>query len=94
MKLKTKLKFYQNIDNYYEERNYHRQNGTFHFAEPPSDRNVNGVSKIYHEVFLLMKFLQKKPQVKNMKNKYYGLYYAVLKIEVEKRIWKIKKIKI
>ena len=30
--------------------------------------NAPGISKIYHEVLLLMKFLQTNPQVKNMNN--------------------------
>ena len=34
--------------------------------EDPFARNARGVSEIYHEVLLLMKFLQTKPQVKNM----------------------------
>ena len=34
--------------------------------EDPFSRNAQGISKVYHEVFLLMKFLQTKPQVKNM----------------------------
>ena len=32
-----------------------------HFA-----KNAQGISKIYHELLLLLKFLQTKPQVKNM----------------------------
>ena len=47
-------------------------------------RNAQGVSKIYHEVFLLQKFLQIKPQVKNMNNNYYDLYYTVTKNRDEK----------
>ena len=37
------------------------------------------MSKIYHEVLLLMKFLQTKPEVKNMNINYYDLYYTVIK---------------
>ena len=36
----------------------------FQTQEDPSSKNAQGVSKIYHEVLLLMKFLQTKPQVK------------------------------
>ena len=36
------------------------------FDEDPFARNAQGVSKIYHEVLKLMKFLQTKPQVKTM----------------------------
>ena len=47
--------------------------------EDPFGKNDQSISKIYHEVLLLMKFLQTKPQVKNMKIKYYDLYYTVIK---------------
>ena len=40
---------------------------------------AQGISKIYHELLLLMKFLQTKPQVKKMNNNYYDLYYTVIK---------------
>ena len=33
LKRKTKLKFYQNIINYYDEKNIRRQSGTFQFEE-------------------------------------------------------------
>ena len=59
LKEKTKLKFYKNISNYYGNMN----NG---MDEDPSSKNAQGISKIYHEVLLLKKFLQTKPQVKNM----------------------------
>ena len=32
-------------------------------------KNAQSISKYYQEIFLLMKFLQTKPQVKNMKKK-------------------------
>ena len=41
-------------------------------------KNAQGISKIYNEVLMLMKFLQTKPQVKNMNIKYYVLYYTVI----------------
>ena len=47
--------------------------------QDPFSRNAQGKSKIYHEVFLLTKFLQTKPQVKNMNINYYDLYYTVIK---------------
>ena len=76
LKGKTKLKFYKNISNYYTEmKNKNFQ--THH--EDPFSRNAQGISKIYHEVLLLMKFLQTKPQVKNMNINYYDLYYTVIK---------------
>ena len=36
------------------------------FDEDPFTKNAQGISKIYHEVLLLMKFLQTHPQVKSM----------------------------
>ena len=38
----------------------------FQTQEDPFARNAQGISKIYHEVLLLMKFLKTKPQVNNM----------------------------
>ena len=32
--------------------------------QDPFSKNAHGISKIYHGVLLLMKFLQTKPQVK------------------------------
>ena len=45
----------------------------------PFSKNVQGVAKIYHEVLLLMEFLQNKPDIKNMNINYYDLYYTVVK---------------
>ena len=76
-----KLKFYKNISNYYiEMKNINFQTQEYHFA-----KNAHGISKIYHEVLLLMKFLQTKPQVKNMNNKFYDLYYTVIKVRDENK---------
>ena len=41
------------------------KNKIFKTQEDPFSRNAQGISKIYHEVLLLMKILQTKPQVKN-----------------------------
>ena len=46
-------------------------------------KNAQGISKIYHEVLLLMKFLQTKPKVKNMNINYYDLLYTVIKVRDE-----------
>ena len=54
--------------------------------EDPSAKNAQGVSKFYHEVILLMKFLQTKPEIKNTYIKYYDLYYTVIKNRDEKEI--------
>ena len=82
LKGKTKLKFYKNIHNFYIEmknKNFQTQD------QDPFSRNAQGISKIYHEVLLLMKFLQTKPQVKNMNTKYCDLYYTVIKTRDENR---------
>ena len=82
LKGKTKLKFYKNISNYYIEMkhiNFQTNN------QDPFSRNSQGISKIYHEVLLIMKFLQTKPQVKNMNIKYYDFYYTVIKTRDENR---------
>ena len=61
LKGKTKLKFHNNISNYYiDMKNKNFQ--THH--EDTFSRNAQSISKIYHEVLLLMKFLQTKPEVK------------------------------
>ena len=53
LKGKTKLKLYKNISNYYIE----MKNKNFQTEEDPFSKNAQGISKIYHEVLLLMKFL-------------------------------------
>ena len=79
LKRKTKLKFYKNISNYYTE----MKNKNFQSQQNPLSKNAQSISKIYHEVLLLMKFLQTKPQIKNMNIKYFDLYYTVIRIRVE-----------
>ena len=69
LKGKTKFKFYQNISNYYDE----MRNKNFRFEQDPFVKNSPGMSKIYHEVLLLMNFLKTKPQVKIMNFSYYDL---------------------
>ena len=81
LKGKTKLKFYKNIHNYYIE----MKNKNFQTQEDPFAKNAQGISKIYHEVLLLMKFLMTKPQVKNMNINYYDLYYTVVKARDENK---------
>ena len=80
LKGKTKLKFYKNISSYYIE----MKNKNFQTQEDPFSKNAEGISKIYHEVLLLMKFLMTKPQIKNMNINYYDLYYTVIKTRDEK----------
>ena len=81
LKGKTKLKFSKNINNYYIE----RKNKNFQTQQDPFSRNAQGISKFYHEVLLLMKFLETKPQVKNMIINYYDLYYTVIKTRDENK---------
>ena len=66
-KRKNKIETLSKKNNYYEEMNIRRQKSTFHFEEDLFSKNVQGTGKVYHEVLLIMKFLQTKPQVKNMK---------------------------
>ena len=79
LKGKTKLKFYKNISNYHDNMNNKMD-------EDPFAKNAQGISKIYHEVLLLMKFLQTKPQVKKMNKKYYDSCYTVIKNRDENEI--------
>ena len=72
LKRKTNLKFYKNVNNHYD-------NMIIRMEEDPFGRNSRGISKIYQEVLLLMKFSQTKPQIKKMNNIYYDLYYTVIK---------------
>ena len=76
---KAKLKFFKNISNYYDNMN-------IRLFQDSSAKNAQGISKIYHEVLMLMKFLQTKPQVKNMNINYHDLYYTVIKNRDEKEI--------
>ena len=79
LKGKTKLKFYKNKSNYYENLN-------IKMDEDPFARKAQGISKIYNGVLILLKFLQTKPQVKNMNTNYYELYYTVIKNRDEKEV--------
>ena len=80
LKGKTKLKFYKNISNYYIEMK-HKNFQTN--QQDPFAKNAQGISKIYHEILLLMKFLMTKPEVKFMNINYFDLYYTVIKIRDE-----------
>ena len=82
LKGKTKLKFYKNISNYFKE----MKNKIFQtYQQDTFSRNAQGVSKIYHEVLLLRKFQQTKPQVKNMNSNFYDLFYTVIKVRDENK---------
>ena len=81
LKGKTKLKFYKNMSNYYIE----MKNKNFQTQEDPFAKNAQGISKIYHEKVLLMKFLQNNPRGKNMIISYHDLYYTVIKTRDENK---------
>ena len=49
LKGKTKVKFYEKISIYYDKMN-------IRLDEDPFSKNAQSISKIYHEVLLLMKF--------------------------------------
>ena len=49
----------------------------------PFSKNAKSVAKIYHEVLLLMEFLQTKPEVKNTNNNYYDFNILLLKLETK-----------
>ena len=51
----------------------------------PFSKIAKGVAKIYHEVLLLMEFLQTKADVKNMIINYTDLYYTVIKTRDENK---------
>ena len=72
LKGKTKLKFYETISNYSD-------NVNIRFEEDLFAKNAQGMSKICHELLMLMKVLQTKPQVNNLNINYYDLYYTVNK---------------
>ena len=80
LKGKTKLKFYKNISNYYDE----KKNKNFQNREDTFSRNAQGICKNYLEVLLLMKVLQTKPQDKNVNISYFNLCYTVIKTRKEK----------
>ena len=67
LKGKTNLKIYRNISNYYDERKYRRQSGTFQFEETLLSKIEERIGKLYFEVIILMTFLQTKPQVRKIK---------------------------
>ena len=79
---KTKSKFSENINNYYTE----KRNKNFQtHQQDPFAKNAQGISKTYHEVLLLMKFSQTKPQVKNMIINYYDVNFTVIKVGDENK---------
>ena len=82
LKGKTKLKFYKNLSNYYIEM---KRKNFQTYQQDTSAKNAQGISKIYHEIVLLMRILQTKPQIKNKNINYYDLYYTVIKTRDENK---------
>ena len=80
LKGETKLNLLKYIRYYYDEMNIRRRSGNFHFEDDLFSKKVRNIGKIYHEVLLLMKFLQTKPQVKNMNFIYFDLHNTVIEI--------------
>ena len=79
LKGKTKLKFYKNISN-------HEENIDIRISEEPFSENSPGISKIYHEVLLLMKYLQTKPQGKDKILLILICFILLLKTELKKKL--------
>ena len=86
LKGKTKLNCYKNLNNYYDEMNIRN----FKYEEDLFSKHAEGIGKIFLEVSLLIKFLQTKPQVKNMNIKYYDLFYTVIENRDDTEIRNIK----
>ena len=76
------LNFYKNLSNYYHELNIKN----FKFEQDLVSKNAEVIIKTYHEVLLLIKFLQTTLQVRNMNIVYYDLYYTVIKNRKDKVI--------
>ena len=83
---KTNLKICTNISNYYDEMKTTRQTETFEFEKNPLPKSAELISKNIHEVLLLLKLSQTKPQIKSMNIVYYDLYYTVFKNRDDKEI--------
>ena len=86
LKGKTKLNFYQNIGNFFDELNIRGQSNTFQFQEDVFSKNAEPSIKIYPEVLLFMKFLQTKLQVQSMIINLFDFYYTVIKNRDVKKI--------
>ena len=53
--------------------NYRRQSVAFQFEEDVFSQEAPSISKIYHEVLLIMKLLQTKSQIRNMNTNFISL---------------------
>ena len=57
LKGETKLNFHQVFSSYYDEMNYLRQSGKFHFEDDPNSKSVESIAMIMQEALLIMKFI-------------------------------------
>ena len=78
LKRKSKLKFNNDYNNYYNEMNELRQIGEFMFEENPFSENLEGIGIIMNEALLLLNFCQTKPELKKKNIKNYDLYYTLI----------------
>ena len=79
LKGKTKLKFYKNISNFYDE----MKHKNFQAQEDLFSKNGQCICETYHEVLILMKNLQAKSQ-ENMNINCYDFYHTVIKNRKQK----------
>ena len=82
LKGKTKSKIHQYISKNYAEMHCRLQNCIL-FDEDHCAKNAQSIATIFHEVFLFMKFLQTKPQVKSMNINCYALFCTFNKNSTE-----------
>ena len=68
-----------NFSNYYDAMNYRRRSNTFQFEGDPFAKTDDGIDEICHEIKLLMKNLQTKPQIRSISINCFYLYYTVIK---------------
>ena len=52
---------------------FEKQLGYFHFEKDRFAKNAQNISKFFHEVLIVMKLSQKKPQVKGLNKNYHDL---------------------
>ena len=60
--------------------NIRRQSGIFHFEEGFFSKGAQVISKSYHEVLLIMNFLQTEPQVNDMNKNFMICITLLIKI--------------
>ena len=56
LKRKTKIKFYQTLNVFYDEMNIRRQSGKFQFQEDPFSKNVEGIGKFLSRSIIVNEF--------------------------------------